>query len=274
MGLLPEKIASYYRGGKESERLSSWWGELERVRTQTILSRHLLGAPARIFDIGGGAGVYAFPLAEQGYEVHLVDPVGLHLEQAKARAIESGMELASVQQGDARHLDIAENSADAVMMLGPLYHLVERTDREQALREAYRILKPGGMVFAAGISRFASLLDGMARGFFKDAEFRKIVDRDLRSGQHRNPTDNFEYFTTAYFHRPEELWAEVNYAGFEGVEVLAVEGPAWNARFFVEAWRGEALRRTLLEFLAVVEREPSLVGASAHLLALGRRPTR
>lgn len=271
MSLIPENIDSYYREGKEAERLSNSWGELERVRTQAILSRHLPAAPAHIFDIGGGAGVYAFPLAEQGYAVHLVDPVELHLEQARARAAESGVALASVRRGDARQLDIPANSADAVLMLGPLYHLVEREDRERALREAYRILKPGGMVFAAGISRFASLLDGMSRGFFQDPEFRKIVDADLRSGQHRNPTDNFEYFTTAYFHRPEELWAEVSGAGFAGAEVLAVEGPAWNARFFLEAWHDDALRRELLEFLAVVEREPSLVGASAHLMALGRK---
>jgi len=272
VGLIPDKIDSYYREGKESERLANWWGELERVRTQLILSRYLPPAPAQIFDIGGGAGVYAFPLAEQGYEVHLVDPVELHLEQASARAKERGVALASVKQGDARRLDIPANSADAVLMLGPLYHLVERADREEALLEAYRILRPGGPVFAVGISRFASLLDGMSRGFFRDAEFREIVDGDLQSGQHRNPTGNFDYFTTAYFHRPEELCGEVSGAGFAGVEVLAIEGPAWNAKFFLEAWRDEALRRALLEFLTMVEREPSLVGASAHLMAVGRRP--
>jgi ubiquinone/menaquinone biosynthesis C-methylase UbiE len=81
-----------------------------------------------------------------------------------------------------------------------------------ALREARRILKPKGVLIAAAISRFASLIDGLARGFFCDSDFRKIVASDLATGQHRNPTSQTAYFTTAYFHRPEELAAEVREA--------------------------------------------------------------
>ena len=102
-------------------------------------------------------------------------------------------------RGDARHLDVPSRSADVVLLLGPLYHLVEHSDRLAVLREVHRILTPRGVLFAAAISRFASLIDGLASGFFRDAEFRKIVAEDIASGQHRNPTNHPAYFTTATF---------------------------------------------------------------------------
>jgi ubiquinone/menaquinone biosynthesis C-methylase UbiE len=272
MSLIPKEIEEHYLQTKEFERLSSEWGELERLRTQAIVARHLPPAPAVIVDVGGAAGVYAFPLAEQGYQVHLLDPVDLHLEQARAYALASGIPLASITRGDARHLDIPSARADAVLLLGPLYHLVEGADRLQALREARRILKPRGVLFAAAVCRFASLIDGLSRGFFRDAEFRKIVAADLASGQHRNPTDQPAYFTTAYFHRPEDLAAEVHDAGFSDVEILAVEGPAWSAPRFLDAWNDAVQRQKLMEFLSLIEREPSVVGASAHLMAVAHRP--
>jgi ubiquinone/menaquinone biosynthesis C-methylase UbiE len=152
--------------------------------------------------------------------------------------------------------------------LGPLYHLIEYADRLQALREARRILKAGGVLFGAAVSRFASLLDGLSTGNFRNAEFREIVAADLASGQHRNPTNNPSYFTTAYFHRPEELAAEVRDAGFGEVQILAVEGPAWCTALFGAAWDEATQRKDLLELLSLIEREPSVKGSSAHLIAV------
>lgn len=272
MELLPDEIEAYYRLGEESERLSNEWGALERLRTQAILAKHLPPAPAVLLDVGGAAGVYAFPLAKQGYEIHLIDPVPLHVEQARSHAAATGINLASIRKGDARQIDFPQRSADAVLMLGPLYHLVERSDRLRALREAHRVLKPGGVLFAASISRFASFIDGLSRGFFQDADFRKIVEADLTGGAHRNPTNKSEYFTTAYFHRPEELAVEVGEAGFADVRLLAIEGPVWSTPFFRNAWNDSQQRNKLLDFLAVIESEPSLLGASAHVMAVAFHP--
>jgi ubiquinone/menaquinone biosynthesis C-methylase UbiE len=255
MGLIAKEIEAHYLQGGESERLSNEWGELERFRTQAILARHLPSAPAVILDVGGGAGAYAFPLAKQGYEVHLIDPVELHLEQARSYAEASGVSLAS----------------DAVLLLGPMYHLVERSDRLQVLLEARRVLKPRGVLFAASISRFASLIDGLSRGFFQDAEFCKIVEADLTHGQHRNPTNQPAYFTTAYFHRPEEFAAEVGGAGFGDIQILAIEGPAWCTAQFRDAWKDALQRQKLLEFLSLIEGESSIQGASAHVMAVAIR---
>lgn len=272
MDLLPREIDWYYRLGLESQGLSSAVGDLERQRTEAIIARSLRPPPAEIFDVGGAAGVYAFPLAELGYAVHLIDPVQLHLEQARESQLRTGVRLASIRLGEARKLEAADQTADALLLLGPLYHLTERTERIAALREAHRVLKPAGTLFAAAISRFASLISGLSEGFFTDAAFRDIIDADLRSGQHRNPRATPKHFTTAYFHRPDELAEEIREASFEPPRVLGVEGPVWSASHFAEAWADPAQRERLLDFLSQVEEEPSIQGASAHLLAVTRRP--
>jgi ubiquinone/menaquinone biosynthesis C-methylase UbiE len=271
MSLIPKEIEAHYLQTKESERLTGPLGELERFRTQAILARHLPPAPAVIFDVGGAAGVHAFPLAKQGYQVHLIDPVELHLEQARSHAAASGARLTSVTRGDARHLDVPSGSADSVLLFGPLYHLVDSEDRLQALREARRILKYQGVLFATAISRFASLMAGLSFGTFQDADFRKIVAADLASGQHRNPTNQLAYFTTAYFHRPEELAAEARDAGFGDIHIVAVEGPAWSAAQFGKAWDDPVQRQSLMDFLSLIEGEPSVQGASAHVMVVAHR---
>ena len=272
MSEIPPEIVSHYERGDEARRLFSGGGELERLRTLDILARELPKPPAVICDVGGAAGAYAFELARQGYAVHLIDPVDIHLEQARAHEKQANTALASISQGDARRLDVADASADAVLLLGPLYHLIDRADRLCALREARRVLKPSGVLFAAGISRFASLFDGLVTGAFADPDFRGIVADDLRTGMHHNPTDNPDYFTTACFHRPEELSVEVSEAGFTDARVLAVEGAAGITSRFQQAWDDPEQREALLQFMSQVEAEPSLLGASGHLLAVARRP--
>jgi ubiquinone/menaquinone biosynthesis C-methylase UbiE len=269
--VLDEAIQRYYGLGQEQTRLLAPAGDLERLRTLDILSRHLPLPPAVICDIGGAAGIYAFPLSERGYRVHLIDPVALHIQQAQAHSTKSGISLASMAQGDARAIDMPAGVADAALLLGPLYHLVERSDRKVALQEAHRILKPDGLLFAAVISRYASLIDGFSSGFFADDRFREIVKRDLSSGQHRNPTESAEYFTTAYFHRPDELRAEIHDADFHDIRILGIEGPVWGAAAFRSALADVAQRGTLLQMLAEIEGEPSIVGASAHLIAIARK---
>jgi ubiquinone/menaquinone biosynthesis C-methylase UbiE len=247
-------------------------GRLEYLRTRELLARYLPPAPASVLDVGGGAGVYALPLAREGYSVHLIDAVGLHVEQAReASALQPDAPLAGAQGGDARRLVWSDESVDAVLLLGPLYHLTSRVDRLQALHEAYRVVRPGGVVAAAAISRFASTYDGLLRGFLEDPMFQEIVERDLREGQHRNPTGRAEWFTTAYFHLPEELRNEATEAGLSVEALVGVEGPAWILPD-LDSWLEDPQRRsTLLETIGRVETEASLLGATAHILVVGRR---
>jgi ubiquinone/menaquinone biosynthesis C-methylase UbiE len=268
---LDPDIAAHYAGEvTERDRLGRW--SLERVRTWELVTRWLPSPPAVVLDVGGGTGVYALPLAREGYEVHLVDPVPLHIEQARtASAAQPATPLASVTVGDARLLGQPDASADAVLLLGPLYHLTDRGDRIRALREAHRVLRPGGILAAAAISRFASTIDGLMRGFLDDEDFRAIVERDLRDGQHRNPTGRPEWFTTAYFHLPDEVGEEVTEAGLRLESVLAVEGIGGMLPDIAERLADPARQERMLRAVRRVEAEPSLLGASAHLLAIASR---
>jgi ubiquinone/menaquinone biosynthesis C-methylase UbiE len=155
---LDAEILAHYQEGAEQERLlRGGAGRLEYLRTRELLARYLPLAPATVLDVGGGAGVYALPLAREGYSVHLIDAVPLHVEQAReASNLQRDSPLAGAQEGDARRLAWDDESVDAVLLLGPLYHLTSRDDRLRALREAFRVVRPGGVVAAAAISRFAS----------------------------------------------------------------------------------------------------------------------
>jgi SAM-dependent methyltransferase len=122
----PREVIAHYERGLESGRLAEGEGLLELERTQSVLGRVLPPAPARILDVGGGPGAYAAWLARGGYEVALVDPVRLHVAQAAARSAEQPEHGLAAQPGDARSLAFPDESVDAVLLLGPLYHLVER----------------------------------------------------------------------------------------------------------------------------------------------------
>ncbi|HEU5158815.1 MAG TPA: methyltransferase domain-containing protein [Streptosporangiaceae bacterium] len=264
----PEIIDYYTAGFDEASRLSATaHGALELIRTREVLRRHLPSPPAAVLDVGGGPGTHARWLAADGYAVHLVDPVRSHLEQAKA----SGA--CTVELGDARKLSAPDGSYDAVLLLGPLYHLLERDDRLRALGEARRAVRPGGLVATAAISRYAPLLDLAAT-----ARIGPATEPTLRSvfatGRHDASTLGF---TTAYFHTADELRSEMLDAGFGDVSLVGVEGPAWTVLKGVTRHTGEsmvdsALLDSALALARLTESDPALLPASSHFLALAHAP--
>lgn len=269
---LDSAIREHYGVGVERNRLSTW-GRLEAERTRELLHRFLPEPPAVVLDVGGAEGAYALPLAAAGYEVHLIDPMSRHVDAARAASAAAPAPLTSASVGDARILPHPDGSADAVLLLGPLYHLIDAADRASALAEARRVLRPSGVLLAAAISRFASALDGGVRaGYLADPRFAAIVDGDLTDGVHRNPdpAGRPEWFTLAYFHHPDGLRDEVRAAGFSDVQVLAVEGigAAGDTGAMLD---DPATREVLLSTIQRLESEPSLLGASPHLMAVGRR---
>jgi hypothetical protein len=133
------------------------------------------------------------------------------------------------------------------------------------------VVAAGGVVAVAAISRYASALDGLAQRRAVDPAFLRMRDRDLEDGQHRNESNHPEYFTTAYFHRPEDLRAELERAGFDEVTVLGVEGPGWLLGDFDGRWADPVLRKDILDVARAVESQPSMLGVSPHLLGIGRK---
>ncbi len=263
---LEEPIRRYYDAGQERERLAA--DPLERDRTRRLLERFLPAPPARIADVGGGPGAHARWLVERGYDVILLDAVGLHVEQAIASGV------AQAVSGDARDLPWEDASFDAVLLFGPLYHLTERGDRLQAMAEAARVVRPGGVVMAAVISRFASLVDGLVHERFADPAFREVVTRDIEDGQHRNPREVPGWFTTAFFHTGAELAAEVSQSGLILRALLAIEGPGSVLADDTALEADPAAWSSLLDMIERVESEPSLLGLSSHIMAVAHRPRR
>jgi ubiquinone/menaquinone biosynthesis C-methylase UbiE len=265
-------VEEFYEIFDEAGRLRSGLGKLEFERAKAVVRRFLPPPPAVVLDVGGGPGPYSLWLARLGYEAHLIEPSARLHAAAKRNAARTGRKpLFHCLRGDARSLEFPAGRADAVLLFGPLYHLTEASDRQRALAEARRVLKKGGLLFCAGISRFASAIDGLSREFIKDPVFRRIIGRDLTDGRHRNPTDRPDYFTDAYFHEPSGLKREVEKAGFISCRVLAVEGLGILLRDIDGAWADPGLRKKVLSLIERTESEPAILGISPHLLAVARK---
>ncbi|HEY5784938.1 MAG TPA: class I SAM-dependent methyltransferase [Microlunatus sp.] len=262
-----DEVRTYYERSEERDRLTSAKGALELERTQEILLRHLPTAPAVVADIGGGPGRYAVWLADLGYRVEHRDLMALHVQQLAS----SGRVEIRTAVADALDLDLDEAAVDAALLLGPLYHLRECADRVRALAEAARVVRPGGVVFAAVISRWAPRLDGVVT----DRLYAKLPNLlDLVPGVERTgdlPPAHPGAFA-AYTHRPDELLAEVREAGLLVEDLVGVEGMPLSVAE-TTARRADPIDwQVLLDAARAIERVPELLGLSPHLICTARRP--
>ncbi len=268
------RVLAYYGAEfDEGNRLfgRSGQGALEFERTQLIV-RDRVPAGSRIIDIGGGAGVHAAALAGRGDEVLLIDPVPRHVEAANAHGTFTAM------RGDARSLPVDDHGFDAALLLGPLYHLVDRQDRLRAWGEAIRVVRPGGWVFAAGVSRLSAMAwvtvigpsialatTGVPTGRSPMPEaWRRIIEDG--AGE-LSPAG----FPGGHVHLADDLEQEALDAGLRDVRTVGLEGPGALA---LEVSRTHdphliAAARTLAE---AYESQPGLRDLSPHLLAMGRTP--
>ncbi|MFD7537560.1 class I SAM-dependent methyltransferase [Streptomyces sp. NPDC059819] len=256
MVTLEPSVLAYYAQGKEDARLRLGEGRLEFWRTQDVLRRALPTAPVRVLDVGGGSGVHAEWLAADGHEVEVLDPVRLHVEQA------TRIEGVSARIGDARELPYEDGAWDVVLLLGPLCHLPERADRIRALSEAKRVARPGALVAAAQISRYAGLHDFLNLGRYFEPGVPELIAEVLRTGH--LPADG-PFFTEAYFHDPVEI-AEV---GLRDAVPHGLEGAAWLMGDMETYLDDPGRRRRVLGALRAVETAPSVLGVSGHILTTG-----
>ena len=104
-----------------------------------------------------------------------------------------------------------------------------------------------------------------------DPEFIEIAEHDLRDGQHRNPNEHPAYFTTAFLHRPEELESEIEAVGFDVEGLFGIQGPGWLLQNLEEQWDNPNYRERLLNIARSLESESSVIGVSAHVMAIARK---
>jgi 2-polyprenyl-3-methyl-5-hydroxy-6-metoxy-1,4-benzoquinol methylase len=230
--------------------------------------RFLSPNPSSILDIGGGTGIYSFWLKSLGHSVHLIDAAESNIQAATAEEINSGIKLDLLQIADAPQLPFPDEHFDLVLSMGPLYHLQERNDRIQSLKEAKGVLKKNGHLIVATISRFASVLDGSNRNLVSDPDFVSIMQNDIINGKHQNHTSKLDYFTTSYFYHPDEIKSECEEVGLKFISTLQVESFGWMIPEFEKKWSDKNFRELLLNTIQKVESEKNLIGMSAHLLTV------
>jgi S-adenosylmethionine-dependent methyltransferase len=266
-----EFIRQYYDRSPQRE-----WERAERHRTEFAITWKALEAylpppPARLLDCGGGPGRYAIALAQRGYAVSLFDLSPESLAFARQRALDTGIALQSYDLGDATDLSCySDGGFDAVLLMGPLYHLLELEQRQRALQEARRVLRPDGVLFAAFISRFAGHIRAAGRDPLLPVREAEISAAILLTGKLAAREDQPQGFV-AYMAHPSDVSPLLWSAGFELLETLSLEGLIGGCEGQVNTLQGEAWE-TWLAINWQAAHDPSLFGASQHLLAVGRRP--
>jgi len=260
-------IRQFYNEHAEQEL-----GRLERHRTEFAVSlrvmlEHLPQPPCTILDIGGGPGRYSHALAERGYTVSMADLSDASLALAKRRAEEHGVTIQAFHHTDARELEgVADEGYDAALLMGPLYHLQELDERAKAIRTARRILKPGGLLFAAFITRFAPFRNAAAVEPEWLLNNRSYAFDMLEDGIH----DRGEHFPHAYFAHPDEILPLMESCQFKTKFLIGCEGIVSGFEETINTYEGEAWE-TWVELNYRLGQEPTLYGASDHLLYVGRK---
>lgn len=278
--LINEAVLAGYNAGMERGRLRKGLGLIEFARTKELLLEYLPKPPAVIYDIGGAYGEYAWWLASLGYEVHLFDLSETNIKMSAELAVEyPGVSLAAAEVADARRIYRADASADAILLMGPLYSIEERVGRLSAIRESRRLLKPGGKLFTAAITPYATMLwattvFGVENRLLAEAAFMHMVEHELATGEHIRPEENTEYrgsLVRAHFHSPAELREELAAGGFAKNIVHAAVGAAWIAPDLETLWADPISREALMRTVRLVDGREDLLGFSTHLLCVSEK---
>jgi S-adenosylmethionine-dependent methyltransferase len=266
-----EFVQRFYDLGPQQE-----WERAERHRTEfavtlRALAAHLPPPPARVLDCGGGPGRYAIELARQGYDVTLFDLSVECLRLAEEKAEEAGVTLVAYEHGTATDLSrFPDESFDALLLMGPLYHLLEEAERVQALREARRALKPGGVLFVAFITRQAALRSAAILEPYWPLEEPDLLELIIGAGQ-LPPRGATGSGFVAYFAHPREVVPLCRGQGFEVRTVLGVEGLVSMVEEQVNALDGAAWE-AWVDLNWRVAPDPALHGGVEHLLVVAHRP--
>ena len=279
MKAIDNSVTAYYDAGEEFNRLRTGIGRIEFERTKEILLETLPKAPAVIYDIGGAYGEYAWWLTSLGYEVHLFDLSPRNIEMSSLLSEEyEGFELAAAEVCDARDVPREDESADAVLFMGPLYHITDHDERIKAVRECFRVLKKGGKLYTASLTPFSCLLHNITvyapnaenkNTWIEDPGFLKMIERELDDGCHVNPDRKvYSGIGSAHFHSAATLRAELEEGGFGATDVHGIMGGAWLVHDLDTLWENEVSREALMNTVRLLDGHEEILGLSGHLLGV------
>ena len=279
MKAIDRSVLAYYDAGEEFNRLRIGIGRIEFERTKELLLENLPKPPAVIYDIGGAYGEYAWWLTSLGYEVHLFDLSERNILMSDLLKDEyKGFELYSKEVCDARDVPRDNSSADAVLLMGPLYHIIDHDERIKAIKECKRLLKHGGKLFTASLTPFSVLLHNITvydpcgdtgNTWLEDKGFLRMVERELNDGCHENPDrEVYSGIGSAHFHSASSLRGELAEGGFGETEVHGIMGGAWLVHDLDSVWENEVSRKALMNTVRLLDGHEEILGLSGHLLGV------
>ena len=233
MKTIDTAVLARYNAGIERDRLRTGIGLIEFERTKEILLEKLPKPPAVVYDIGGAYGEYSWWLASLGYDVHLFDLSETNIAMSAELAADyPGVKLASATVSDARSIPCPDKSADAVLLMGPLYSITEYEERILAIRESRRLLKDDGILFSAALTPYSVLvprialyhIDGTAkRRELDDPAVISMIERALEDGCYCNPEKKIASgLGSSHLHTAKALREELSEGGFDTATIHGI----------------------------------------------------
>lgn len=261
-------IRQFYEDSVEKENGRLERHQLEREMTWRYLDKYL-PRRGKILEIGCATGAYTIPLAKRGYDVTAVDFAAKEVEVCRQKVKEERLTAkVSCLVADARDLaSVTGDDYDAVLLMGPLYHLVLEEDRKTVLQQAFNHLKSRGLVFSIFISRYGIWGD-IIRDMPEHIEWPGWLQSIITNGKQPVPPDIKSVFR-GYFAAPEEIVPLHEQAGFKtltlaGIETAAVRDESYNNL------KGKQ-REMWLDLLFSISTQPSIIGAANHILYVGEK---
>lgn len=267
--LISPEIENFYTQTSEEVRLQLGLGPLEFERNKELIKSHL-PTNGVVIDVGGGPGAYAEWLSGMSYTVHLIDPVPKHIKQANKRAGNLKKPF-KAYLGEARKLPFTDESADVVILHGPLYHLQKKEDRLAAIQEAGRVLKKNGIILGFAINYAASTIAGLLNGFMHAPGFIDMCKQELLTGIHTPPKNMPGSLAEGFYHKPDQLIEEFNEAGVEFINIYAVEGIVWLDKKYFESRADAQKKEALMALLQITENDRALLALSPHMMIAARK---
>ena len=270
-----EKVKNYYKHFDEKNRLrNDNSGKLEFLMTMRILEKNLPsladGSDISILDLGGGAGVYSFPLAKKGYKVTLADLSETLLAQAKKQKEEDKVQnLISCDQVNATDLSCyKDNSFDVVLLFGPLYHLTEKDEREKCVREIKRVLKAGGKVFASFIPHLSGSIALVERFCWSpDQVDINTLEECFNSGRFKNLSNNG--FQEGYYPASKEIENLFTANGFEKQQLRSIRGFGYEKEDVIFKFKNKNVFSKILDLIDSTAEDKSILERCGHAMYVG-----
>jgi len=263
--LISKELEDFYNKASEETRLEKGMGIFEFERIKELIQLHILKDKITVVDVGGGTGKYSEWLAKQNHTVHLIEPVLKHIKLAEKRAKKLKKPF-SVTIGEAKELPFKDNSADLVILHGPLYHLQKREDRIAAILEAKRVLKKGGIILGFAINATASTVVGLMNGMIHANSFFDMCKKELTSGVHNAPKDFPFLLADAYYHKPATLKTEFLEQNLSFINLYAVEGMIWLDNEYFANMLDKKKSKTLKTLQKLTQNDEYLLPFSPHMM--------